>query len=111
MFFFILDNMSFEVQLKQNFEVVEDENCEKAWNIVINQRVTEKYDRFVHFCVKRNERPCRGTGTILAIQTDAHNRSYWYAVGFNLKFGQCYGYNVCEKVLTQMKWITETIRP
>lgn len=105
--------MSYEVQMKQNLPVVKDENCEKIWNIVVGQRITEKYDRFEHFCVKRNERPCRGSGTIMAVQRNENDdhEPYWYAVGFYGEFGQCYGYQVCEKIVTQMKWITQTLRP
>lgn len=106
-----LDNMTPEIQLKQNLPVVQDENCERIWNVVVGRRLTQKYDRFTNFCVKRKENPCRGSGTIMAVDINkSDDEPYWYAVGF-YGIGQCDGYQICEKVLTQMRWITDTIQP
>lgn len=103
--------MTPEIQLKQNLPVVKDEDCEQIWNVIVGKRVTQRYDRFTNFCVKRNEKPCRGGGTIMGIDiNDVDDEPYWYAVGF-YGMGVCDGLTICEKVLTQLQWIIETIRP
>lgn len=100
----ITDNMTPEIKFRTNVKVVDNDICEGIWNK--HAKVKLNYMRYSNFCLIRDDDKCRaGAGTIMAIDTNSVTKPYWYAVGFVSQGPTCRGYQMCEKVITNMYWI------